>query len=197
MNAQKSSVSWLRQPRCSETSGLKVRIFGRSFVKRFAICYQTEFCLSVVPVCNVGVFWPNGWMDQDETWYGERSRPWPQSVRWGPSYLSPKGAQRPPNFRPMSVVAKRLWWIKIPLGMKVGLGPGPIVLDGDLVPLPKRGTAPPIFGHVYCDQTVAHVSCCWALVISNLYLMPPVTSEEFCNQFSHEILIWRGYQMAR
>jgi len=24
-------------------------------------------CLSV---CNVGVLWPNGWMDQDATWYG-------------------------------------------------------------------------------------------------------------------------------
>jgi len=21
------------------------------------------------PVCNVGVLWPNGWMDQDATWY--------------------------------------------------------------------------------------------------------------------------------
>jgi len=24
----------------------------------------------VCPVCNVGVLWPNGWMDQDATWYG-------------------------------------------------------------------------------------------------------------------------------
>jgi len=37
--------------------------------------------------------------------------------------------------------------IKIKLGMKVGLGPGHTVLDGDPVPLPQRGTAPiPIFG---------------------------------------------------
>ena len=27
------------------------------------------YCLSV---CNVGVLWPNGWMDQDATWYGSR-----------------------------------------------------------------------------------------------------------------------------
>jgi len=46
------------------------------------------------------------WMDQDATWYGGRPRPRPHCVRWGPS--SPKGAQQPPNFRPMSVVAKRL-----------------------------------------------------------------------------------------
>ena len=27
-------------------------------------------CLSVLSVCNVGVLWLNGWMDQDETWHG-------------------------------------------------------------------------------------------------------------------------------
>jgi len=37
-------------------------------------------CLSV---CNVGVLWPNGWMDQDATWYGGRPRPRPHCVRWG------------------------------------------------------------------------------------------------------------------
>ena len=35
-------------------------------------------------------------------------------------------------------------WIKMKLGMQVGLGPGHIVLDGDPAPLPQRGT-PPIF----------------------------------------------------
>ena len=38
--------------------------------KRFALCYRTVVC----PVCvlsgNVGVLWPNGWMDQDATWHG-------------------------------------------------------------------------------------------------------------------------------
>ena len=32
-------------------------------------------------------------------------------------------------------------WIKVKLGMEVGLSPGDIVLDGDLSPLPKGGTA--------------------------------------------------------
>jgi len=36
--------------------------------------------------------------------------------------LPPEGASTAPNFRPMSVVAKR------PLGTEVGLGPGDIVL---------------------------------------------------------------------
>jgi len=37
-------------------------------------------------------------------------------------------------------------WIVMPLGTEVDLGPGDIVLDGDLAPPTKRGTAlPPIF----------------------------------------------------
>jgi len=28
----------------------------------------------VCPVFNVGILWPNGWMDQDDTWYGGRPR---------------------------------------------------------------------------------------------------------------------------
>jgi len=37
-------------------------IFGRPFVKRFAVCYQTVVC-PVCPVCDIGVLWPNGWMN--------------------------------------------------------------------------------------------------------------------------------------
>jgi len=36
-------------------------------------------------------------------------------------------------------------WIKMKLGIQVGLGPGHIVLDGKEFPFPKR-TQPPIFG---------------------------------------------------
>ena len=34
-------------------------------------------------------------------------------------------------------------WIKMKLGMQVGLGPGHIVLDEDPAPLPKKGAEPP------------------------------------------------------
>jgi len=37
-------------------------------------------------------------------------------------------------------------WIKMALGMEVGLGPGHIVLDWDPAPLPKKGAEPPSFG---------------------------------------------------
>ena len=48
-------------------------------------------CLSICPVCDVGVLWPNGWMDQDETWQGGRPRPWSHCVRWRPSSPPVKG----------------------------------------------------------------------------------------------------------
>jgi len=68
--------------------------------------------LSVLSVCNVGVLWPNGWMNQDLTWY-------------------------------------------------VGLGPDDIVLDEDPAHPTERGTAVPQFSaHIYCGQTVAHLSNC-------------------------------------
>jgi len=37
-------------------------------------------------------------------------------------------------------------WIKVPLGMEVGLGPGDFVLDGIQLHSPKRWQSPPIFG---------------------------------------------------
>ena len=37
-------------------------------------------------------------------------------------------------------------WIKMKLGMQVGLGPGHIVLDGEPTPPPKKGPQRPIFG---------------------------------------------------
>ena len=36
-------------------------------------------------------------------------------------------------------------WIKMPLGMEVGLGPDDFVLDADPPPAPQKGTEPPNF----------------------------------------------------
>jgi len=54
------------------------------------------------------VLWPNGWMDQDTTWYGGRPWPRPHCVTWGPSSPTKNKGHSTTNFRPMSVVAKRL-----------------------------------------------------------------------------------------
>ena len=75
-------------------------VFGRPFVNGspYAIG-PLSVCLSVLSVCNVGVLWPNSWMDQDETWHAGRPRPWPHCVRRGRSSPSPKG-HSPPIFGP-------------------------------------------------------------------------------------------------
>jgi len=58
------------------------RVFGRPFVKRFALWYRT----AVLSVCDVGVLWPNSSMDQDETCMEVALvRPRPHCVRWRPS----------------------------------------------------------------------------------------------------------------
>jgi len=57
-----------------------------------------------LPVCDVGVLRPNGWMIQDETWHAGRPRPWPHCVRWRSSSPPKKGAEPPPIFGPC-----RLW----------------------------------------------------------------------------------------
>ena len=79
---------------------------GRPFVKRFDLCYWTVVLYVLSVVCNVGVLWRNGWMDQDEIWYGDRPQSRPHYVRWGSSSPHQKEAQLH-NFRLMSIVAKR------------------------------------------------------------------------------------------
>jgi len=34
------------------------------------------------PIFGPCLSWPNGWLDQDATWYGGRPRPRPRCVRW-------------------------------------------------------------------------------------------------------------------
>ena len=60
---------------------------NRVFAKWFALRHRSIVCLSA---CNVGALWPNGWMDQDETWHAGRPQPQTDCVRWGPS-STPKG----------------------------------------------------------------------------------------------------------
>ena len=37
------------------------------------------------PIFGPCLLWPNGWMDEDATWYGSRPRPRPHCVRRGPA----------------------------------------------------------------------------------------------------------------
>ena len=60
------------------------------------------------PIFGPCLLRPNGWMHQDATWYGGKRQPRGLCVRWGPSPSPKRGRSPLPNFRPMSIVAKRL-----------------------------------------------------------------------------------------
>ena len=120
--------------------------------------------LSVCPdlyVCNVGVFWPNGWMDQDATWYGGRSRPRPHCGRWRP--ISPRSKKEGAFFCP-SLSWPKGWIDQDATWYKGTPRPRPhCVTWGSSAPPREKGHSPQFSAYAYCDQTVAHLSCCWAL----------------------------------
>ena len=120
-------------------------VFGRTFVKRFTLCYRTV----VRPVCprtvrDVGVLWPDG-LGCHLIWMLASVQATLCSM--GTQLSAPKkegGTAH--NFRPMSVVAMANGWMVQDATWYggIGLGLGHIVLDGDSAP-PKRGTAAPTF----------------------------------------------------
>ena len=52
-------------------------------------------------------------------------------------------------------------WIKMKLGVQVGLGPGHIVFDGDPAPPKKKGAQPPIFGPCLLWHGWVHQDAAW------------------------------------
>jgi len=94
----------------------------------------------------------SGQMDQDATWYEGMPRPTRHCVRCGPSYTQKKGHTHPHSILAHVYCGQVAGWMKTPLGAKVDLGPGHIVLDG--VPAPSKGAQqPPSFSaHVYCGH---------------------------------------------
>jgi len=77
-------------------------IFGRPFVKRFALCYQAVVCFSLMSVC----------------------------------------LSCPVLSVTLVYCGQTAGWIKMKIGVQVGLGPGHILLDVDPASLLQRGTAP-------------------------------------------------------
>jgi len=88
--------------------------------------------------------WPNGCMHHDATWYGGMGLS-PGDFRTlcyiGTQPRSQKGGGAP-QFSSHVYCGQTAGWIKMSLGMEVGLGPSHIVLDGDPAPLPKMGQTP-------------------------------------------------------
>ena len=91
------------------------------------------------PIFGPCLLRPNSCINQDTTRYGGRPWPRPHCARRGSSSPLQKGCTTP-KFSAHVYCAQTAGWIKMPLGTKVGLGPGRIVLYGDpALPPPKRG----------------------------------------------------------
>ena len=60
-----------------------------------------------------------------------------------------KGTPTPPNLLAHVYCGQTAAWIKMALGMEVGLGPVHIVLDGDPAPLPQKGGRAPNFRPIF------------------------------------------------
>ena len=60
-----------------------------------------------------------------------------------------KGAEPPRQFSAHVYCGQTAGWIKMALGMEVGLGPGHIALDGDPASLPQKVAAPPNFRPIF------------------------------------------------
>jgi len=59
------------------------------------------------PIFGPYLLWPNGWMDQEATWYGVGIGPGDMALDRD-SAFPPQKLGTAPNFQPMSIVAKRL-----------------------------------------------------------------------------------------
>ena len=123
-------------PHSAENSvhvGLAITVFGRPFVKRFALCYQSV-CLSVTLIyCGQTV--------------GRIKMKLGMQVGLGPGHPvphPPKGADcGATQFLAHICCGQMAAWIKMPLGMELGLGQGDFVLDGDSAPPLQKGAEPP------------------------------------------------------
>ena len=62
----------------------------------------------------------------------------------------PQRGTAQPEFSAHVCCGQTAGWIKIPVGMEVGLSPGDILLDGEAATPQKGGAAPQFSAHVYC-----------------------------------------------
>ena len=120
------------------------------------------------PIFGPFLLWPNGWMHQDATWYGDRPQPRGLCVRWGLSHSSKRGGA--PNFRPMSIAAKRLYGSRRHLVWRYGGRPWPrrhCVRWGPSSTLPKKGAEPPpqFSSHVCCGQTAGWIKMAFGMEV--------------------------------
>jgi len=67
------------------------------------------------PIFGQCLLWPDGWMDQDATWYRGRPQPRRLCVWWGPSSARKK-CTAPTQFLAYVCCGQATGWIRMPLG---------------------------------------------------------------------------------
>jgi len=163
-----------REPRSVAASVVLKTVFGRPFVKRFALCCQTVVCLSVcmsvyVSVClSVRSVLSVTFVHCAQT-VGRIKVKLGMSVGLVPGHIVFAGDPAFPtdngttalHFSIHVYCGQTAGWIKMALGTEVGLGPGDIEFRWrPNYPHGKEHNSPQFSVHVYCGQTVAHLSYC-------------------------------------
>jgi len=113
--------------------------------------------LSCLSVCDIGVLWPTGWMDQDETWHRGRPRPRPHCIRWRPSPPPKKGHSIPLIFGPW-LLWPNGWMDQDAIWYGSRPRPRPHCVRWGPSLRPKRTQQPPLLAHVYCGQTAGWIN---------------------------------------
>jgi len=113
------------------------------------------------PIIGPCLLWPNGWMDQDDTWRGDG--PWsrPHCARWGTSSRPPKRGQSPPPILGPFLLLPN-GWMNQDCTWHGGDGGEPWCRPhctrwGPSSPPPKRDRAPQFSAHFYCRQTAGWI----------------------------------------
>ena len=116
---------------------------------RKTVCPMLSDRCRVCHVCDVGVLWPT--VRRIKMKLGMQVGRGRIVLDGDPAPLPQRGTA--PQFSAHICCGQMAAWIKIPLGMEVGLGPGDFVLHGDPVPLsPKRGRPMFIVANGWMDQ---------------------------------------------
>jgi len=96
-------------------------------------------------------------MDQNETKHAGMPRPGHIVLDGDPAPL-PQTGTAPSQSSAHVCCGQMAGWVKMPLGMEVGLGPGNFVLDGDpAAPPQKEAETLQFSAHVYCGQMVGWI----------------------------------------
>jgi len=101
----------------------------------------------IPPVFSLCLLWPNGWMDQDATWYGGMPQCRPHCGRWRPSSSSKKGAQPPPPIFSPCLLWPNGWMDQDATSYEDRPRPKPHCVTWGLGHISSpEGAQPPIFG---------------------------------------------------